>query len=385
MKKFIAIIIGLALFIPYTSAYYEYTQRVTVLSFDAWTNNFTIEHEGKTMLLHYTGSCDDMEEGDQVIISVRSVLDGYSDNLVLSSYRRCAIDQAQEINSTMTVTKIFSNYMSLLTDKDGNEYEIQYNANCMSIPRYWHSEVYFYQSGSTPSVGDKIHLPADEGSCSVLYVKKRLPLVEVEQPEGDIKRPTMVSEVTATPGNGVVWLSWRSASDDDGVDHYIISYFPYSLRTDTYTVDQMPNKIVTENNATTYKITGLTNEDIYFFYVIAVDTNGNISSDWSPEVNATPKSAIMQTTSTVRTRLHLYKTQETYLSYLFRWNRIPAFSRQTVILEVDGERDFVFTDWSKDYIRILKKDSRKGRSLNLAVRQYDTYGGMFEDEYEFGF
>jgi len=385
MKRFIATIIGLALFIPYTSAYYEYTKRVTILSLDIWTNNLTIEHEGKTMLLHYTGSCDDMEEGGQVIINVRSMLDGYSDYLVLSSYRKCAIDQVQQINGTMTVTDVMSDYMSLLTDKNGNQYEVQYNANCMHIARYWRKEVYFYQSGSSPSVGDKIHLPANEGSCSLLYVKKRLPLVETEKPEGDIKRPTMVSEVTATPGNGSVWLNWRAASDDAGVDHYIISYFPYSIKTENYTVDQMPNKITTGSNATSYKVTGLTNEDIYFFYVIAVDTSGNVSSDWSPEVSATPRSSISQLTTTARTRLFIYKTQETSLSYLFRWNEIPSYSRQTVILEVDGERDFTSTSWDQFYIRILKKADRKGKPLKLIVRQFDIHGGMFENEYDFQF
>jgi hypothetical protein len=386
MKKLIATIIGLALIIPHTFAYYEYTQRFTILELNKTTKNLIIDNEGINMLLHYTGKCDEMEEGKQILINIRSSLNSNGDTLIASDIHRCPIDQAEEVNGELTLEQVFSDYSGLVSDENGDIYHIQYDARCTSMPRYWRQKVYLYQFGAL-SQGDTIYLPRNEGSCSLLYVKKQSSSTsETQKPEGDVTKPSMVSEATATPGNGSVYLNWRSASDNVAIDHYIISYSLYSINTKERDFNDMPNKIVTTGSMTSYEIKGLENGEIYFFYVAAVDTSGNISSSWSPVASAKPSSSIARLdTNTTRTRLFIYKTQETTLSYLFRWNRIPSFDRQTVILEVDGERDFVSTDWVQDYIRILKKADRKGKPLMLLIRQFDIKGNMFEKEYEFSF
>ena len=388
MKKLIAIIIGLALITPYTSAYYEYTKKFTILELNKSTKNLIIEDEGKLMLLHYTGRCDEMEEGGQINISIQTELNSNGDVLVASSIHRCPIDQAEEINGELTLTQVFSDYSGLVTDENGDEYQIQYDARCVSMPRWWKEKIYIYKAGSEMNRGDKIFLPRNEGSCSLFYVKKRQRYQEQERekPEGDVTRPSMVSEVTATPGNGSAYLNWRGATDNVGVNQYVISYSLYRLNTKEYEFEDMPNKIMTGSNETSYQVPDLRNETPYFFYVVAMDSSGNVSDSWSPEASTTPSSSVRELATThERIRLHIYKTQESSNSLLFRWNRIPSFSRQTVILEVDGERDFAFTDWEQDYIRILKKTERKGKSLKLIVRQYDIHSQMFEKEYDFLF
>jgi hypothetical protein len=386
MKKFILTIIGLSLIIPYASAYYEYTKRFTILELNRETRNLVIDYEGKNMLLHYTGKCDEMEQGKQALIDIQGDLNANGDIIIASGEHRCAIDQAEKVNGKLTPGQAFSDYSGLVTDDAGNEYQIQYGAGCATMPRYRENQVYLYQSDPDLSVGDKIYLPRNEGFCSLLYVKKQLPLTENEKPAGDITRPGMVSEVTATPGNGSVYLNWRAASDNTGVDHYVVSYSPYSLNTREIDFKDMPDKIVTGSGATNYKVTGLTNEDIYFFYIAAADKSGNVSSTWSPEASATPKSSISEENpATGRARIFIYKTAETPSSVLLRWNRIPSVARQSVILEADGTRDFSSTDWAQNYIRVLKKDSRKGKKLKLIVKQYDIHEQMLQKEYEFSF
>jgi hypothetical protein len=386
MKKIIPTIIGLALIIPSVFAYYEYTKIFTILELNQTTKNLIVENEGKNMLLHFTGRCDEMQEGGRITISIQSELNSNGDVLVASSDHRCPVDEAEEVNGELIFSQVFSDYSGIVTDDMGNEYQVQYDARCTSMPSYWKQKIYLYKAGSALAVGDKIYLPKNEGSCSLLYIKKQLPTAETEKPEGDVTRPSMVSSVTATPENGSVSLNWRAASDNVGVDHYVISYSPYALNTQEYSFNDMPNKIMTSSSATSYKVTGLTNEDLYFFYIVAVDASGNVSSTWSPQASATPKSSISPAViKTDLVRIFIYKTQETLSSFLFRWNRIPSFVRQSVILEADGVRDFSSTDWAQNYIRILKKDSRKDKPLKLIVRQYDIHEQMFEKEYEFSF
>ena len=388
MKKLLLTLICLILIAPYSFAYYEYTRRVPVLYTDTNANNVVIELGGKNMLLHYSGGCDEVANNSQVMISVRTTLDGYGDNLMISSYQKCVIDQAEEINGVLIVDNAYSGNSAIVMDDKGDMYYIQYGAECSRFPAYEGKTIFLHKYGSGLSVGDKIYLPEREGSCSIFYVDKHESSeTEVtEEPEADIQKPTSATNVTATPGNNSVALNWRAASDNVAIDHYVVSYSPYSFTAGNYTYEEMPNKIKTNSNATNYVVKYLENEEIYFFYVIAVDTNGNISSDWSTEASATPRSSIISwDTERKLVRLLIYKLQETPDLFLFRWNRMPSFVRQTVALEVDRVRDFTVTNWSRDYIHIYKNASKKGKALKLIVRQFDIYGQMFSKEYNFSF
>ncbi len=389
MKKILATLICLILTAPYAFAYYGYTRRVPVLYTNTNANNVVIELGGKNMLLHYSGGCDAVANNEQVMISVRTVLDGYGDDLVMSSYQKCVIDQAEEINGVLIVANAYSGNSAVVMDDKGDMYYIQYGTECSRLPAYEGATVFLRRYGSGLAVGDKIYLPEKEGSCSIFYVDKyessEEPIVE-EKTEDDIKRPTSATNVTATPGNNSVSLNWRAASDNVAIDHYVVSYSQYSFTAKNYTYEEMPNKINTGSNKTNYVIKDLENEEAYFFYVIAVDTSGNISSDWSVEANATPKSSIMSwDTERKPVRLLIYKVQNTPDLFLFKWNRIPSFVRQTVTLDVDRVRDFGVTNWSRDYIHIYKNADRKGKALKLTVRQFDIYGQMFMKEYNFEF
>ena len=104
------------------------------------------------------------------------------------------------------------------------------------------------------------------------------------------------------------------------------------------------------------------------------------------ESNATPKSSIVSWDPERKpVRLLIYKVQDTPDLFLFKWNRIPSFARQTVTLDVDRVRDFGVTNWIRDYIHIYKNADREGKTLKLTVRQFDIYSQMFMREYEFRF
>ena len=387
MKKIILTIIGLALIIPYSFAYYEYTENVKILSLDQRTRNVIVERDGEKWLLHYNGTCDQMEEGGNLILSIRGDLDASGDLLKTGSYYKCDIDQAEVISGKLDVNYTFNNKTQAnVQDEDGVLYTITVGSDCHSIAAYTQKQVYYKKYGSSLSVGDLIYIPRDEARCPLLYVKKEEwePEPEEAEEDEDVMAPAMVGDVTPIPADGKVYLEWDEATDNVGISHYIISYSTNSLRTETYDVKDMPNQIISED--INYEITDLENETTYYFYVLAVDTNGNEGSTWSTGVSTTPMSSIRDVEKThERTAVRIFKTQATSYSFLFRWGRIASFDRQTVILEVDGERDFSFLEWDKDYIRILKKDHRKGKPLKLIVRQYDIRGQMFVGEYEFEF
>lgn len=389
MKKLLLTLICLILITPHSFAYYEYVRKMPVLYADKNANNIIVDLGGKKMLLHYSGNCDAVADSSYATINVRSTLDGLNDYLIMSSYQKCVIDQAEEINGVLAVTYAYSDNRAIVTDERNNKYYIRYGSECSRLPAYKNQNIFLRKYGSNLNTGDKIYLPGKEGMCSIFYTENYETKEESVVPaktQDDIQRPTAPSNLTTTPGNKSVALNWRASKDNIAIDHYVVSYSKYSFKTKNYSYEEMPNKIKTDSNATNYIVRDLENAESYFFYVIAVDTSGNISSEWSNEATATPRSSIVNWDGTsVPVKLLIYKTQETDKHILFKWNRIPSFVRQTVSLDVNRVRDFSVTNWSRDYIHIYKTDDKKGKSLKLTVRQFDIYDQMFSREFNFLF
>ena len=116
-----------------------------------------------------------------------------------------------------------------------------------------------------------------------------------------------------------------------------------------------------------------------------MDTSGNTSSNWSFLAIATPKSSILSAEPSEVGSLDLEIIHESDYSFVIQWNYLPGTNRQTIILELDGQREFARTDYSNRNIRILKRPHREGKILTLKVRAYDLYGLVREEEIDFGF
>lgn len=388
MKKLLSIIIGLIIIAPITFASYETAVRVKVLSFNVTTHNVVVEKDDEMWLLRYNGNCNQITVGGNIILVVHNKLDGYGDYLKTSSYYKCSIDQAEEITGILHVDYVFGNKTQAgVTDENGEKFIILVNSNCSKINGYMYKDIYFSGHQSLLAKGDYIYLPRNEGRCTLQYVnhvEKYMEDIEPIDINEDVYPPSIVYEVNAIPSDGKVYLNWKEANDNIAVDHYIVSYSEYSLETENYNVTDLPNKTVVKDG--NHTIIELRNENRYYFYILAVDTNGNTSSRWSEETSAEPRSTIHDVDINLeRPNVEILKIQETPLSYLFKWGKIPLYKRQTVILEANRDREFAFTGWAKDYIRILKKNVRKGKNLKLTVRLYDSYGGRFVDEIEFSF
>lgn len=388
MKKLLSIIIGLLIIAPFTFAYYETAERAVILSFNSVTRNVVVERENEMWLLRYKGNCDNMTVGKTVTLAIRSELDGYGDYLKTSSYYKCSISQAERITGTLHVDYVFNNKTQAgVTDENGEKHVILVSSNCSKILGYMYKDIYFRGYKSELSKGDYLFLPRNEGRCPLLYAKHIEKDVSSPEPIDaslDIREPSIVSDVNAVPGDGIVYLNWDEADDNVGIDHYIISHSQYSLETERYDINDLPNKtIVKDSNHTAIK---LENENRYYFYVLAVDTSGNTSSRWSEEVSAETKSAIREIdTDPVRPETKIELIQETPIFYLFKWEKIPSYNRKIVTFESDSKRIFSFLNWKSDSIRILKTRSRRGKDLKLSIRQFDIHGGMFKDEFEFRF
>jgi len=280
-----------------------------------------------------------------------------------------------------------SNTEARVKDGSGQEYNMDYGQSCHAMPGYKEKYIYTYQVSEDPASGDKIILPDQDGQCSISDLRK-VEKHEYEKPtaadfEGRV--PSAVTHVKAIPRNGSVSLTWRPATDDKGVSYYVISYDKYKIDTQNTPFVDMPNQKKTDSIR--YTITGLTNEESYYFYIIAVDTDGNLSSYWSDEVTCTPKSSIMPTESlanSLRT-MNLRIVNEGPNSFLIRWNTLPGQTRQTVSLEINGEREFSMTDYSKLHMRILKKEYREGKQLTFKVQIHGLKGVIQEEEIDFDF
>jgi len=343
-------------------------------------------------LLHLQSGCGELEEGQQVFVSIRGALNSNGDVLKVDATHQCDIDQAEAYTQKYYVKFVFSgNTEAWVIDESGEEYFMEYLPFCQTMPRYLKDNIYILQGSSELAKGDKIYLPNKDGQCSVDYVRrpphfKSEEETPAEETTGaDIQIPTTVTNVRASAGNGKVSLTWRAASDNAGIDHYVVSYNNAHLTTKDIPWQNMPNQAETKNTHLT--VSGLENNETYFFWVLAVDTSGNVSDDWSTVVQSTPKASVLSDDmfSDGDTGLNVRIYEETGRSFLIRWNSVPDLNRYTVILETDGKREFAITNFLKQNMRILKRSHREGKTLKLTVRAYSLKSFLKEETIEFGF
>lgn len=101
-----------------------------------------------------------------------------------------------------------------------------------------------------------------------------------------LQPPSDVRNVTATPQDSAVELSWDAATDPDGVVvRYKVYYGVTPVTEEGGNYDQ---EVDTQSDDTTYTVGNLVNDNTYYFGVTAVDEQGNESELYSVEVSATP-------------------------------------------------------------------------------------------------
>lgn len=271
---------------------------------------------------------------------------------------------------------------------DGKEYFMKYSYGCASMPSHRRQNIYTEQGKAAElAQGDKIYLPLQRGNCYVTFLReKRAHKARKPVASGkDESVPTRVSHVRALPGNGTMFLNWRKATDNVGVDHYIVSYNNAPIDTEDVSASGMPNQTETENNH--FRIRGLDNNEVYFFYILAVDAVGNVSSNWSEEISGSPRASVLSADiqSSGEQFINLDLVNESSRSLLFKWSPPSGTVRQTVILEADGEREFAFTGYYQHHIRILKREHRRGKTLKLIIRAYSVVSLIAENEIVFEF
>jgi len=389
MNKFFLSIIATFLIVPLAYSAYEVSTRVTVQDFDDIHNNLVINYQGEKWLLHHKAACDFVDKGDSIVLSVRGNLDESGDSFSEGNYHSCAIDQAEPFNATLTVDFVStSNTTTLVRDENGRQWRIYYSQDCRAMKGLNGKTVYLRQFSYQLSEGDVLILPSGDNDCVISFVQSR----EIEEKvevvvEQDVKRPTAPTGLRAIPGKTGVYLYWNDSKDNVGIDHYMISYAQHRVLQDVadWELSAMPNLTRTQTNRSAYKITELDPDEFYFFHVAAVDNAGNISSEWSQVATALTRSSIFSPNLRIAGPL-IRMTQQTDRSFLFRWNDVPGDKHgYTVILEMDGQREFSSNSWQQSYIRILKKSRRRNQDLKLIVRAFDARGNLLQDTFKFSF
>lgn len=397
IKKLTLLFLAAVLFAPsFALGAYQTALRVKAREVVDHQNSFLlIEDNGETWLIHHETGCGSVQEGDPLTLVITGELDGNQDRMWKGDYASCTVDMAEKINGRLRVTTTSSADNFTSVSDGGKPYRIYYSERCKAMKGLKDHDVYVHKyGGSQLRAGDKFFLPSVGEMCSITYVQSEI--YEMSEPSStatttvtvDDKRPTTPTNVRAFPSNTAVYLYWRASEDDVAIDHYVVSASLYH-RDDPVAQDPeikpqyMPDTVVTQGNRPSIKLENLEPDELYFFRVIAVDSSGNESSYWSEEATAFTKSSIAQT-SLENSALRLFQAQETDTSYLFRWNSLPG-AKYSVVLEADNERVFVSNSWNKNYIRILKKPSRKGKRLELIVRSLDFRGINHKAVAEFSF
>ncbi|MCA9374133.1 MAG: fibronectin type III domain-containing protein [Candidatus Gracilibacteria bacterium] len=103
--------------------------------------------------------------------------------------------------------------------------------------------------------------------------------------QADTQAPSDVENVKATPGNGMITLTWDVATDNELVAGYKVYYGTTPV---TEPGDEYEFEPVDVGNKITYEMTGLENGTTYYFAITAYDSSGNESPNYSVEASATP-------------------------------------------------------------------------------------------------
>ncbi|MBL4694348.1 fibronectin type III domain-containing protein [Candidatus Gracilibacteria bacterium] len=100
----------------------------------------------------------------------------------------------------------------------------------------------------------------------------------------DDESPTKVENLATTPLNGAIDLTWDAATDNVAVDGYQVHYGKTRVEQKGETYDSTEDV----GDVLNFTVSGLENDEIYYFSVIAYDLAGNESSAWSNEESAIP-------------------------------------------------------------------------------------------------
>lgn len=103
----------------------------------------------------------------------------------------------------------------------------------------------------------------------------------------DTLEPTDVENLKAVAGDTEVLLTWDAARDNVGVTSYKIyrGNKPVKTADDSYDLPTIP-----VGNVKSYAVKNLTNGQLYYFTVTALDSAGNESINYAVEASALPKS-----------------------------------------------------------------------------------------------
>ena len=297
-KKFISsFIIGFLALSSIQFANADVSTRIKVDETLINQRNIVVTHPDtdEQYLLYLGSGCGQLKKGQYVDLIIYGDLDGRNDYIKADYLHSCDIEKADAFNQKLFVNYTYvSNTEAHIMDESGQAYHINYNYRCSAIEGYRGKYVYAYMYDNSVTGGlnngDKITLADMDGECSITGLKKierKAPVVKQEIN----KVPSLVSNVTTVPMNGAVALYWNRAHDDIGISHYIISYNRYYFDAKGVPFADMPNQVKTDSNATSFTVSGLENDQYYFFYITAVDTGGNVSSNWSTVVMAIPRSS----------------------------------------------------------------------------------------------
>jgi hypothetical protein len=334
------------------------------------------------VFLHVKPGCGELLKNQSVTLVTQGNLNGNSDSLKISSTQQCVIDQAEPFTQKLYVRQFtLGNSEILASDETGQDYLIGYGELCQAMPQFREGWIFVLQGDQALAKGDSLYLPDRAGECSI----DRLEQVTTTRPKNtpdssDRQLPTGVTGLKAVVGNQQIYLSWKPAQDDHGISHYLVGYNLDPIKPETLSTQDMPN--LTQTKSARLAVTGLENGQRYYFYVAAVDTSGNRSSDWAT-AQATPSDILTgnKVTPSLRVRIE----RETPQSLFLRWDRISNASRYSIYFDVDGKRAFANARYEGKTLQIRKSAERKGKTLTLTVRASGLYGIIKEEKIEFKF
>ncbi|MBI5946438.1 MAG: hypothetical protein HY864_18910 [Chloroflexi bacterium] len=174
-----------------------------------------------------------------------------------------AIDEARVWNRALSLSEIQANRLNELTSGSG------------LIARW----------GLNEGTGTTIASSVGSFPGTVRSSTSTLPIWVAGFPMPDSTPPAAPTGLTATPGSGVVSLSWTAPADPD-----VAGYNVYRSTTPSVPLTSPVNG-GTLVSGTVYSNGGLTNGTPYYYVVTAVDTSTN-QSGASNEVSATPLSTL---------------------------------------------------------------------------------------------
>lgn len=363
-KSFLAIFIGGFLLAASTpGAFADWSEAVKLIKKDTKRYDMVVERSsGERLLVQHHHICQTMStEFPLKLVWDKDVLKRVEVrvNEICNVFNYAPYtSEAKLSNYIRTDNYLIKNHLADI-DWGNYRYRLDYANGCENLMEFLNDTVYLSLPKKELAGGTMI-LPGNRGQCTIKSAKI-MEDISSEKP--------LVPPIDGLYYQGQVnqaYFYWKDQQTDDYPLLYVVSYSRYPINPKDYHWQQMPNLQFTRNNTMT--VNRLVNGLKYYFYLAAIDADGN-ASEWK-QIEITPITPTPKLNKGTKEDFvfNIELVEENDNGFTLKWPALANADLYLVQLFVGG-KPILYKYLTENQITIPKLPEYKDKGLKLTVKE----------------